>query len=134
MAEAAIAAEIRQSFDRLLYLAPQVNFDLEIRIDDLADFYLIIGGQIVGLDSRIDVSLGENLVRRGAPNAIDIGERDFNAFVSRQLDTGYSCHRTILPLSPGRLALALLMARILTENADHALTAHHFAVLTNLLD
>jgi hypothetical protein len=129
MTNAAIATEVHQTFDRLLLLAPQIAFNLVILIDHLANPNLIVGRQIVALDRGVDVGLGKNLVRGGPPDPEDVGKRDLNALVSRQLDTGYSCHRTILPLS-----LTLLVARIHTQNPDNAFAAHHFTIFTNLFD
>jgi hypothetical protein len=46
MADAAVASEIHQPFDRLLHFAPQVALDLELLVDDVADADLLVGAQV----------------------------------------------------------------------------------------
>jgi hypothetical protein len=129
MTDSAIASEIHQALDRLLLLAPEITLNLKVLIDNLADPHLIVCRQIIAFDSWIDIGFGQNFARGRPPDPKNVGKRDLNALVSRQLDTGYSCHRTILPLS-----LTLLVAWIHTQNPDDALAAHHLAILANLLD
>jgi len=46
MPNAAVASEIHQALDRLLEVAPQVAFDFEVGVDDLADMNLLIAVRI----------------------------------------------------------------------------------------
>jgi hypothetical protein len=129
MPETAIAAENHQSFDRLLYVAPQVALDFEVLVEHLADTYLLISGQLVAIAPQVNLCLLQNLLRCGMANAVDIGERDFHTLVSGQFDPGYACHSLILLLT-----LALFVARVRTENANHTLTPHHLALFADSFD
>src|SRR5205085_2144416 len=60
MTEAAIASQIHQAFDALLYFAAQVAFDLVSAINHVTDADLLLGGEVAGLAVAVDLGLGEN--------------------------------------------------------------------------
>src|ERR1700737_237494 len=124
MADATVASEIHQPFDRLLHFAPQVALDLVLLVDDVADAGLLLGSQIVAVARGVDLAFGENLLRRAAADSIDIGQRDFHPLVMRQFDSSDTCHTTALLFSwPVLLArLACLTAqpwRCLWRGLEH---------------
>src|SRR6266446_2928510 len=133
MADATVASEIHQPFDRLLHLAPQIALDLELLVDDVADMDLLLGSQLVAVARRVDLGFGEDLLRRAAADSIDVGQRDFHPLVMRQFDSGDACHAAKLSLfrvyhwSCAALGstLALLVTRVGTQDAHHALAAHN---------
>jgi hypothetical protein len=129
MTNSAIGTEVHQPLDRLLHVASEIAFDLVILIDNLANPYLFVGGQIVALTIQRYVRLLEDPMRHRTADTVDVRKRDFHPLVPGQFDSGYSGHRILLWLT-----LALLMTRIRTKNPHHALAAHDLAVLANLFD
>lgn len=87
VADALVAADLDFSFDVLLNLSSQVTFDLVVGFDktpDLGDFVVGHGADpCVG----IDASLGTYLLRSGQTDAVDVGQRDLEPLVTRNVDT-----------------------------------------------
>jgi hypothetical protein len=55
MPNTAVASQIHQALDRLLKVAPQIAFDLEVGVDHLADMDLLVCRQVVGFGRGIDL-------------------------------------------------------------------------------
>src|SRR3954469_19521577 len=91
MAEAAVGADLHQPFDVLRALAAKVTLDLAV-LDRLAKFHHLVLGQVLDRGAGVDAGLGEDLLRRGAPDAEDVGEPDLGPFVDRDVDAGDPCH------------------------------------------
>src|SRR5690606_21928028 len=52
--------------------------------------------QILDADVLVDPGLFEDLVRAGAPDAVDVGQGDDHALVARDVDAGETCHAALL--------------------------------------
>src|SRR4051794_24271262 len=123
MAQAAVGADLHQPFDVLGALAPQVALDLAV-LDRLTQADDLVLGQVLRLGLSIDFGLGEDFLRRRTADPEDVGEPDFDPFIDRDVDAGDSCHRSALPL---------LVARVLADHQDRAVTADHLALLAHRL-
>src|SRR5262249_34388323 len=95
---AAIAAEVDEPLDVLRNLAPEVAFDLEVRVDLAADLVDLVVCQVVGLATRIDLGAGADRERRRAADAVDVREGNLHPLVARQIDASDACH-SLAPLS-----------------------------------
>src|SRR5208282_5871259 len=125
MADATVASEIRQPLDRLLHLAPEIALDLVAIVEHLADADLLLGRQVVALSAKIDVGRLQDLERGGAPDPVDIRQRDFHPLVPGKLDSRYARHPC------GLLSLTLLVAWIGTDDTHHTKAAYHLAILAD---
>src|SRR5947208_1225461 len=130
MADAAIAADIHEALDAHGHLAAQVALDLVLAIDDVAHPRRFLVAP--GLDplAGVDPGVGEDLPGGRDTDPVDVLDRDLAALVARQVHSGNACH-TWLSCS---LALALLVARILADDAHDALAPHDLAMLAPNLD
>src|SRR4028119_2237118 len=54
-------------------------------------------GHVPGLRVRVDPGLGQDLLRRRAPHAEDVGEPDLDPLLARQVYACYPCH--LIPAS-----------------------------------
>jgi len=70
--------------------------------------------------------------RSGATDPKDVRQRNFQPLVAGNVDTGDTCHRLLLSVYLS--ALALLMARVLTDHSDPAVATNHTALFTHLFD
>src|SRR5262245_29890712 len=127
MAQAAVAAEVHQTLDVHLDLAPQVAFDLVLGVDDLADApqlaFVERVGDLVGRDLGGLADVGGGL----GPNAEQVAQRNHDVLTTRKVDACDACHVLSSTLS-------LLVPRILTQDSDHAPAAHDLALVTDFLD
>jgi hypothetical protein len=83
MPQTTIAAKVHQTLNRLLDVAPQVTFDFTVAVKHLANPDLLVGSQFIAVAAKLNPSLFQHLMRSGAPNPVDTGERDFHPLVSR---------------------------------------------------
>jgi len=127
VAETPVRAEVDIALDVQRDLAAEVTLDLET-VDDSAELHEIVFAEHVGLDVQVDARFLEHLTRGAAPDAVDVGERDFHALRLREIDACDTCHDG-LPLT-----LPLLVARIAAEDPHDALTPDHLALLADLFD
>src|SRR5512139_3643901 len=97
VAQTAIAGEIHQSLDVHRHFAAQIAFDLVIGVDRLADLQDFLVRQILDAALRPDAELGGDFLGLGAPNAVDVGERDLYALIGRDVDTRDTCHAIFSP-------------------------------------
>ena len=73
----------------------------------------------------------QDLARGRPTDAVDVGQRDLDPLVVRQINSCNTCQRIALL----RLLLTLLVPRIaLADHPDHAFATDHLAVLADLLD
>src|SRR5262249_34686292 len=98
-----------------------------------ADLHLL---ESVSALVRRHVRLPEDLLRLGLADSVDVGERDLHPLVTRQGDASDASHGSPSPLESvvRALALALLVPRVLADDANHALAAHDLALVADLLD
>src|SRR4029453_2059765 len=89
-------APIRSHIDVPLYihrhLTSQITLDFVSPVEDLPDFYHVLVRQIVALQVEGDSGLLKNFSRGASANSINVGERDFHPFASREIDSCNACH------------------------------------------
>ena len=78
-----------------LNFAAQFTFDAELP-DTLAQSLDFSFGQV--LDARIgaDTRRIQNRLAAGRANAVDIGERHFDALITREVNTFNTCHKIVI--------------------------------------
>src|SRR5262249_7172467 len=99
MTQPTVGTEVHQAFDVERHLAPQVALDLVALVENRANSRDLVVRHGVRLLVSIDVRLGEYLTRRVPAHAVDVGERDLHALVSRKIDSCDSCHAFASSLS-----------------------------------
>src|SRR5919197_2216440 len=92
MTNAAIAPDLRQALDGLGPLAPQVAFDLEIRVDVVAELRNLLVGQVAHFLVRREPERGADLARGRLTDSVDIGQPDFEPLLVREVDAGDTSH------------------------------------------
>jgi hypothetical protein len=83
MTQAAVTADVHQSFRVQLNLAPQRTFNLQVRLNDGADcrdFFII---QVPDLLCAVDLCLFQDVQRCGMAYPVNIREADLGAFIFR---------------------------------------------------
>src|SRR4051812_31900294 len=112
MAQAPVAPDLHQALDVLRALAAQVTLDDEVvhGVAQLADLLL---GQVADVRVGVDPGSAQQLVRRGAANAVNVGQADLDALVQGDVDPGDSCHQKP---SPGAACAG---------GSDRSLAPHH---------
>jgi hypothetical protein len=124
----AVAADLHKPLDVLAGLSPQVAFDLEVPVDELTESDDLFLGQIAHARARTDACLAQHVPTRGRSDAVDVGQASFNALLARQVDTCDTSHSSSLLLT-----LALLVARIVTDDENPAMTPYDFALVAHAL-
>jgi hypothetical protein len=127
MAQSLPAADLHLALDVLRHLAAQVTLDLERGLDVVADAGDLVVGEVAHPGVGADFEGGADLLAAGAPDAVDVGERDLQPLLAGDVYAGDACHQ-----SP--LALALLVARVGADDLHAAMPADHLALLTDSLD
>ena len=125
MAHPAVRADLDQALDVERDLAPQVAFDLVAAIDQLAEPVDLLFGEVADPGVRVDVGLGEDLLRGRQADAEDVGEGDLDALLARDVDAGNACHRLPLPL---------LVLRVGADDHHGAVATDDLAVVAARLD
>src|SRR5262249_56143937 len=107
-------------------LAPQVAFHLDLALEDLAHATRLVLRPRLHALVVVDAGLRQHAQRGRAPDAIDVGQRDFAALLPGKVDACDSSHGSLLrSLS----ALALLVARVLADDPRDALPLDDLAIL-----
>src|SRR5688572_28792544 len=92
VAQPAVAADFHQALDVHGDLLAKVSFDAPLLFDHPADLPDVVFRQILHADVRADPGLLEDGVRPDAPDAVDVGEPDFDALGAREVDACDTCH------------------------------------------
>ena len=100
MADALVAADLHLALDVLRDLAAQVTLDLEVLVDVGAQPRDLFLGEVAHARVARHPGLVADLLRGGAADAEDVGERDLEPLLAGDVDTGDTSHRVSLP-SPG---------------------------------
>jgi hypothetical protein len=106
VAEPAIAGEVHQSLDVHRRLAAEVAFDLVAAIDRFADLQHFLVGKVLDPPFRSDAELVGDLLGLGAADSVDVGERDFDALVGRDVNAGDSSQSSSFMSSTGAQSVA----------------------------
>ena len=71
-----------------LHFTAQIAFDRNlVARDRMNNFVQLLRGKILGAQIRVDIGLIENALRNRRPDPVNIGERRFNAFIRRNLNS-----------------------------------------------
>src|SRR6187402_2201449 len=97
MAQAAIAADFHQALDVERDLLAEVALDAAHFLDDPADVPDVVLGQVLDTDVGTDAGGRQNVVRALPPDAVNIGQSDFDALGARQIYTCDTCHTLPIP-------------------------------------
>ena len=92
MTKPAIAGQIHQPLDVHRHLAAKIAFDHMVGVDRFADVEHFLVGQVLDPARGLDAQLLGDLDGLGAPNAVNIGERNLYALVGRDVDARDTCH------------------------------------------
>src|SRR4051812_30694100 len=87
-----VAADLDLATDVGLDLTAEVTLDLVLRLDRVAELDELGVTQLVDPQVGADAGVGEELLGGGAADAVDVGERDLDALVAREVDTNEACH------------------------------------------
>src|SRR5262249_25078463 len=101
--------------------------DLEVGVDPVADARHLLIGEVADPGVGVEVHLVADALRGGAADTEDVGERDLQPLLARDVDACDACHGRPLPLP-------LLVARVLADDHHPAVAADDLALLTDLLD
>src|SRR5262249_7592115 len=93
-----VRADVDVTLDILRHLAAKVAFDLVALVDDLADLDHLIVAEIVCFGVERHSGGLEDLLRSAPPDPVDIRERNLHALVSRQIDSGYTTHTSLVTI------------------------------------
>lgn len=124
VAKATICLEIHQTLDVHSDRAPKFTLHRVILLNMLANLGDLVLTEDIGLLIGIDVYRFEDFRRKAPTDAEDIGESNFDAFISRKVNSSNTCHALPLPL---------LMSRIFTRNTDDPATSKYPTFITNFL-
>src|SRR3954471_15875394 len=97
VADALIAPDLDLALDVLGDLAPQVTFDLEVRVDVGPDLHDLLFGQVADLRATVDVDAVDDLERPRGADPEDVTQRDVEPLVTGKIDAGDTSHE--LPFS-----------------------------------
>ena len=86
VADAAVAADLHQALDGLGALAAEVALNGVVAVDQVAELRDLVLGQVPHVGVRADAELGEELVRRGPADPVDVREADLDALVEGDVD------------------------------------------------
>ena len=125
MAQAAVRADLDETLDVERDLAPQVAFDLVAAVDQLAQPVDLLLGEVPHPGVRVDVRLGQDLLAGRQTDPEDVGERDLDALLARNVDAGDTGHRLPLPL---------LVLRVGADDHHGAVATNDLAVVAARLD
>ena len=93
-------------------------------MDDLRQLLFV---QVLGAEGRIDVGLGQDFLRIDRPDAVDVTQRDFDAFAGGNIDSQNAWHSWLLTLT-------LFVARVGANDADDTFATHDLAMLAKPFD
>src|SRR5262245_5868334 len=126
VADPAVAVDLDQPLDVLADFAAEVAFDRVLLVDELADAVHLFVGKVARLRRRIHLRDGNDAARGRAADAVDVAQRDVDALVARDVDSGDACHVFLL-------ALPMLVLRDLADDADDAIALDDLALVAALL-
>lgn len=89
-----VAVDTKKALHVLLNLTAKVTFGREFHASDgLGDERELVVGQLSRADVRINVGSREDLAAEGKTDAVDIGQRVFDFFVVRDINSKEACHK-----------------------------------------
>ena len=96
MANTLVAADFDLASNIGRYLTAKVTLHLEIGLNVLTQRQQLIVGEVLHADVGINPGRRQGLLGQGATNTINIGQGDFNPFVTGNIDSSETCHFFLL--------------------------------------
>ena len=94
--DSAITVDRLEALQVALHFPAQIAFDQHfVAGDRLDDVVNLMRCQVLRTQVRIDVCLLQHPLRRTGPDAVDVGERRFDAFIGRYFNSQKSWHKII---------------------------------------
>jgi hypothetical protein len=127
--EATVATDLHQAGSVLANLTAEVTLGGVVLVDVVTKTGDFVLGEVLGLDCRVDTASLTNLGGGGATDAVNVGECDLRALLTRKIDainTGQ--------FGSPSLALTLLVARVLADDVNLAMATDDLALVAHLLD
>src|SRR5436190_3132123 len=93
MAHPAVRADLDQALDVQRDLAAKIALHLVAAVDQLAEPVDLLLGEVADAGIRVDIRLGQDLLRGRQADSEDVGEGDLDALLARDVDAGNACHR-----------------------------------------
>jgi hypothetical protein len=131
MTEAAVAADVHQALDVHRGFAAQVTLD-GVQADLIANLFKIAVSQILDLFAVSNPTSLADFASASATDAENSRQADFGMLMRRNIDTSDTSHSVLYLLF--KSTLALLVARIGTNDPHDTLAADDLAVAANFLD
>lgn len=105
MTQTTVAAQVHQPLDIHSNFASEITLDRVVGVDHLADPNDLGVGEFIHATIVRNPDLGTDLARLRTPNPMNVGERDLDALVGRNVDTRNTRHasfslKVALPQQP----------------------------------
>src|SRR5262249_45598810 len=126
VAQSLVTADLHLALDVLAHLAAQVTFDLQVLVDVRAQPRDFLFSEVTHARVRRDGRRFGHLLRGVAADAVDVGERDLEPLLAGDVDAGDTSHE------PSPLTLALLVTRVVADDAHRTMPADHLALVAHL--
>jgi hypothetical protein len=120
-----VAADLHLPLDVLGDVTAEIALDLEVGVDTGPQAGDLLVGQVTDPGVGTDPGLGAGLLCPGLADAVDIGQRDLETLLARDVDAGNSGHVLTLPL---------LVSRVGADHHHAAVPANDLALLAHRLD
>ena len=89
--DAAQAADLRQTLDRLGALAAKVALDLQLAVDVAAKLVDLVVREVFHFLVRVELERLADLLRGRLSDPVDVGQPDLQTLLVREVDAGDSC-------------------------------------------
>ena len=97
MTHAAIAADFHKTLDIEGNLTAEVALHLQVVLDIVSQLRNLGLGQVLDAGVRVDAGLAEDFIGSGSADAKDIGQPNFDALLSGQVNARNTCHCASTP-------------------------------------
>ena len=112
MANSLVATDFNFAANVSCNFATQIAFDFVIALDEFTEFGELWLTEILHASIWIDTGSAENFLLARAADAEYVCECDFNALITRKIDTDEACHRAGSFAIPEVLRHSSLPARV----------------------
>jgi len=121
------------TFDTLKALKVHADFPAEIAFNDVLavlngmhNLGQLLFVKVFGADTGVDLGFFQNHLRVAGADAVNVTERNIDAFFSGNFNSNDTCHKI--------LSLSLFVALIRANDTNDAFSFDDFAMLAKLLD
>src|SRR5690606_8919789 len=97
-AETLVAADLDLPTDVGVHLAAEVTLDPEVLFDVVTQLDQVVVGEVLDPGVRVQARRGDDLLRAGAADAVDVGQRDLQPRLAGKIGASESCHWRLMLL------------------------------------